>query len=92
MAMAASVTWTGAPTTAVGGADPARVSGRVMDRGLHQAGSLGSGNHFLEVQAVEQIFDRAAAAAFGLADGQLCVMIHCGSRGLGRPIRAGWNG
>jgi len=70
----------------VGGADPAQVSGRAMDRGLHQVGSLGSGNHFLEVQAVEQIFDRAAAEAFGLGDGQVCVMIHCGSRGLGHQV------
>ena len=59
---------------AIGGADPAQVSSRAVDRGLHQVGSLGSGNHFLEVQAVEQIFDRAAAEAFGLADGQVRVM------------------
>jgi tRNA-splicing ligase RtcB len=71
---------------AVGGADPAQVSSRAMDRGMHQVGSLGSGNHFLEVQAVEQIFDPAAAEAFGLADGQVCVMIHCGSRGLGHQV------
>ena len=71
---------------AVGGADPAQVSSRAMDRGLHQVGSLGSGNHFLEVQAVAEIFDHAAAAAFGLADGQVCVMIHCGSRGLGHQV------
>ena len=71
---------------AVGGADPAQVSSRAMDRGLHQVGSLGSGNHFLEVQAVAEIFDNAAAAAFGLADGQVCVMIHCGSRGLGHQV------
>ena len=71
---------------AVGGADPAQVSSRAVDRGLHQVGSLGSGNHFLEVQAVAEIFDRAAAEAFGLADGQVCVMIHCGSRGLGHQV------
>jgi tRNA-splicing ligase RtcB (3'-phosphate/5'-hydroxy nucleic acid ligase) len=71
---------------AVGGADPAQVSSRAIDRGLHQADSLSSGNHFLEVQAVEQIFDRTAAEAFGLADGQVCVMIHCGSRGLGHQV------
>ena len=59
---------------AVGGAGPGQVSSRAVDRGLHQVGSLGSGNHFLEVQAVEQIFDRAAAEAFGLADGQVRVM------------------
>jgi len=71
---------------AVGGADLAQVSSRAVDRGLHQVGSLGSGNHFLEVQAVAEIFDRAAAEAFGLADGQVCVMIHCGSRGLGHQV------
>jgi len=69
-----------------GGADPAQVSSRAVDRGLHQVGSLGSGNHFLEVQAVDQVFDPAAAQAFGLAEGQVCVMIHCGSRGLGHQV------
>jgi tRNA-splicing ligase RtcB (3'-phosphate/5'-hydroxy nucleic acid ligase) len=68
------------------GADPAQVSSRAVDRGLHQVGSLGSGNHFLEVQAVEEVFDPAAAQAFGLAEGQVCVMIHCGSRGLGHQV------
>jgi tRNA-splicing ligase RtcB (3'-phosphate/5'-hydroxy nucleic acid ligase) len=68
------------------GADPTQVSRRAIDRGLHQAGSLGSGNHFLEVQAVAKVFDPAAAAAFGLAEGQVCVMIHCGSRGLGHQV------
>ena len=68
------------------GADLAQVSKRATDRGLHQVGSLGSGNHFLEVQAVDEIFDPAAAQAFGLAEGQVCVMIHCGSRGLGHQI------
>ncbi len=71
---------------AVSGADPAQVSSRAIDRGLRQVGSLGSGNHFLEVQAVAEIFDRAAAEAFGLAAGQVCVMIHCGSRGLGHQV------
>ena len=67
-------------------ADPAQVSSRAVDRGLQQVGSLGSGNHFLEVQAVDQVFDPAAAQAFGLAEGQVCVMIHCGSRGLGHQV------
>jgi tRNA-splicing ligase RtcB len=67
-------------------ADPGRVSQRAVERGLRQVGSLGSGNHFLEVQAVDQVFDLAAAAAFGLAAGQVCVMIHCGSRGLGHQV------
>jgi tRNA-splicing ligase RtcB (3'-phosphate/5'-hydroxy nucleic acid ligase) len=68
------------------GAEPGRVSQRAIDRGLHQVGSLGSGNHFLEVQVVGEIFNPAAARAFGLAPGQVCVMIHCGSRGLGHQI------
>ena len=71
---------------AVGDADPAQVSSRAIDRGLHQVGSLGSGNHFLEVQAVDEIYDPVAAARFGLAPRQVCVMIHCGSRGLGHQI------
>ena len=71
---------------AAGGADPSQVSRRAIDRGLHQVGSLGSGNHFLEVQAVGKVFDPAAARAFGLAEGEVCVMIHCGSRGLGHQI------
>jgi tRNA-splicing ligase RtcB len=71
---------------AVVGADPGQVSTRAVDRGLRQVGSLGSGNHFLEVQAVEEIYDPATAQRFGLAGGQVCVMIHCGSRGLGHQI------
>jgi tRNA-splicing ligase RtcB (3'-phosphate/5'-hydroxy nucleic acid ligase) len=71
---------------AVADADPDQVSSRAMDRGLHQVGSLGSGNHFLEVQAVDEIYDGHAARDFGLRPGQVCVMIHCGSRGLGHQI------
>ncbi len=71
---------------AVADADPAQVSSRAVERGLGQVGSLGSGNHFLEVQAVDEIYDPAAAAAMGLRPGQVCVMIHCGSRGLGHQI------
>ncbi|MGW4500418.1 RtcB family protein [Micromonospora sp. NPDC004336] len=71
---------------AVGDADPAQVSERAIERGARQVGSLGSGNHFLEVQAVEEVYDEAAATAFGLRAGQVCVMIHCGSRGLGHQI------
>ncbi|TDC27994.1 RtcB family protein [Streptomyces sp. 8K308] len=69
-------------------ADPAagRVGDRARDRGLGQLGSLGSGNHFLEVQEVETVHDEAAARAMGLVAGQVCVMIHCGSRGLGHQI------
>jgi tRNA-splicing ligase RtcB len=68
------------------GADPAAVSERALLRGHGQVGTLGSGNHFLEVQRVDEIFDPAAAAAFGLAAGQVTVLIHSGSRGLGHQV------
>ena len=68
------------------GADTTKVSERARARGLGQVGSLGSGNHFLEVQVVDQIFDPIVAQAFGLSLSQVCVMIHCGSRGLGHQI------
>jgi tRNA-splicing ligase RtcB len=71
---------------AVADADPGQVSTRAINRGLHQVGSLGSGNHFLELQAVEEIYDAATAQRFGLRRCQVCVMIHCGSRGLGHQI------
>lgn len=68
------------------GAAPGEVSTRAVERGLQQVGSLGSANHFLEVQAVDRVHDPETAAAFGLRPGQVCVMIHCGSRGLGHQI------
>jgi len=68
------------------GADAATVSDRAVERGLGQIGSLGSGNHFLEVQAVDRVYDGAAASQMGLAEGMVCVMIHTGSRGLGHQI------
>jgi tRNA-splicing ligase RtcB len=68
------------------GADPARVSERAHERGLGQVGSLGAGNHFLEVQVVDAVYDTAIAYAFGLSLDQVCVMIHSGSRGLGHQI------
>jgi tRNA-splicing ligase RtcB len=68
------------------GADGAAVSRRARERGAGQLGTLGSGNHFLEVQAVDRVDDPAAAEAFGLALGQVTVMIHCGSRGLGHQV------
>ena len=71
---------------AVGDADPAQVSQRARQRGLGQLGSLGSGNHFLEVQVVQTVHDPRTAAAFGLRVGQVTVMIHCGSRGLGHQV------
>jgi tRNA-splicing ligase RtcB len=68
------------------GADPAAVSERARERGAGQVGTLGSGNHFVELQRVEQVLDRDAAEAFGLALGQLTVLIHSGSRGLGHQV------
>lgn len=67
-------------------ADVSCVSDRALLRGFTQVGSLGSGNHFLEVQVVDHLFDADTAAAFGLRMGTMCVMIHCGSRGLGHQI------
>ena len=69
------------------GADPACVSDTARKRGAAQLGSLGSGNHFLEVQKVDEIFDERAAEAMGINQpGQLTVLIHCGSRGFGHQI------
>jgi tRNA-splicing ligase RtcB len=68
------------------GAAPDVVGPRASARGAPQLGSLGSGNHFLEVQVVDEVLDRALAAAFGLARDQVCVMIHTGSRGLGHQV------
>ncbi|MFQ6095623.1 MAG: RtcB family protein [Candidatus Bathyarchaeia archaeon] len=69
------------------GADPSKVSSTAKKRGLTQIGTLGSGNHFLEIQRVDKIFDQKVAKAFGLtSEGQVTVMIHCGSRGFGHQI------
>lgn len=68
------------------GADPSRVSIKARKRGRPQVGTLGSGNHFLEVQYVDKIYDEKAAEAFGLKEGQVTFMIHCGSRGAGHQI------
>jgi tRNA-splicing ligase RtcB len=68
------------------GADPDAVSRTALERGRDQLGSLGSGNHFLEVQVVEEIYDETAAAAMGLALRHLSVLIHTGSRGLGYQV------
>jgi tRNA-splicing ligase RtcB len=70
----------------VGDADPGQVSERARERGRHQVGSLGSGNHFLEVQVVAEVLDPETARRYDLHPGQVCVMIHCGSRGLGHQI------
>jgi tRNA-splicing ligase RtcB len=68
------------------GADPRRVSERARVRGAEQLGTMGSGNHFIEVQTVERIVDETVAEAFGLSEGQVTILIHSGSRGLGHQI------
>ncbi len=68
------------------GADPSKVSKRAKERGRPQLGTLGAGNHFIEVDIVEQVFDPAAAQTMGLAEGNLVLQIHCGSRGFGHQI------
>jgi tRNA-splicing ligase RtcB len=68
-------------------ADPSKVSSTAKSRGLAQIGTLGSGNHFLEVQKVDKIFDPRTAKTFGIEhEGQVTVMIHCGSRGFGHQV------
>ena len=66
--------------------NPDDVSQRAKLRGIGQLGSLGAGNHFLEMQVVDEIFDEKTASKFGLKKGQVCIMIHCGSRGLGHQV------
>lgn len=71
------------------GADPAKVSDHAVDRGIHQLGTLGSGNHYLEVQVAsnDRIFDQQTAAALGITGhDQIVVMVHCGSRGFGHQV------
>jgi len=68
------------------GADPGRVSDRAITRGFEQCGTLGSGNHFLEVQVVDRVLDQAAADVMRLHEGQITVLIHSGSRGLGYQV------
>ena len=71
---------------AMEGADPEKVSARAIERGREQLGTLGSGNHFLEIEVVEEIYDEQAATAFGLEKDQIAVLIHSGSRGLGYQV------
>jgi tRNA-splicing ligase RtcB (3'-phosphate/5'-hydroxy nucleic acid ligase) len=68
------------------GAEPDVVSARAHERGAGQLGTIGSGNHFVEIQRVERIFDHPAAAAYGLRPGLVTVLIHSGSRGLGHQV------
>jgi tRNA-splicing ligase RtcB len=68
------------------GADASKVSQRAKERGHDQVGTLGAGNHFIEVDVVDQVFDETAADRMGLFPGQVTVQIHCGSRGFGHQI------
>ncbi len=68
------------------GADAGVVSQRAMDRGQGQVGTLGAGNHFIEIDFVDEVFDERTAGRFGLFQGQIVVQIHCGSRGFGHQI------
>ena len=73
------------------GADPTHVTDHAMERGINQLGTLGSGNHYLEVQVLSEqgLFDRATAAAMGLSgNNQIVIMVHCGSRGVGHQVAA----
>ncbi len=67
-------------------ADPEFVSDKALSRGVNQLGSIGSGNHFLEIQYVDNIFDSEVSKVFGLKKDQVVIMIHCGSRGLGHQV------
>jgi len=71
---------------AIQGADPSAVSDRAYERGKAQSGTLGSGNHFLEIQVIDQLYDRDLCDEFGLTLGQITIMIHSGSRGLGYQV------
>jgi tRNA-splicing ligase RtcB len=69
------------------GADPSKVSEKAISRGISQLGTLGSGNHYLEIQVAEKIFEPETAKAFGFTEeGQIGIMVHCGSRGFGHQI------
>jgi len=70
----------------LGDAEASNITERALERGKGQVGSLGSGNHFLEVQVVDEVFEPATAEVMGLAAGQVTVMIHCGSRGFGYQV------
>jgi tRNA-splicing ligase RtcB len=68
------------------GANPDVISQRAKDRGKSQLGTLGAGNHFIEVEVVDEIFDNNSAQTMGLFPGQIVIQIHCGSRGLGHQV------
>jgi len=71
---------------AIEGADPSKISQRAFERGKKQAGTLGSGNHFIEIQVIDQIYDKEAAEVFGLELGNITIMLHSGSRGFGYQV------
>lgn len=68
------------------GADPSKLSDRALERGRDQIGTLGAGNHFIEVDVVDSVFEEATAHRLGLSQGTVVVQIHCGSRGLGHQV------
>jgi tRNA-splicing ligase RtcB len=68
------------------GADASKVSQRAWERGITQVGTLGAGNHFIEVDLIDQVFDEEAARAMGLTEGCIAAQIHCGSRGFGHQV------
>ena len=68
------------------GADPGKISPRALKRGTDQVGSLGAGNHFIEIDLVDEVFDPQSVRAMGLEEGNLALQIHCGSRGLGHQV------
>lgn len=70
----------------IAGADAGKVSARAKDRGRDQIGTLGAGNHFIEVDVVDEVFDEVAADRMGLSPGRVVVQIHCGSRGFGHQV------
>ena len=76
---------------ALEGADASAVSPEAYRRGADQCGTLGSGNHFAEVQIVEKIYDAQAAEALGLEQGKVTILLHTGSRGLGRGMARTWD-
>lgn len=67
-------------------AEPGYVSQRAKGRGMKQLGTLGAGNHFLDVLVVDEVFDESVAKVFGLEKGMITILIHCGSRGLGHQV------
>lgn len=71
---------------AINGAHPQYVSAQAKKRQLNEMGTLGSGNHYLEIEVVDKIYDEQAATVLGIAEGQIVIAIHCGSRGLGHQI------